>query len=66
MNATAPSFQDSDVLEATAARLIDALGLQGAIFVCRSNYWHGILRIILRRQTDTDGVAGPCLYGRAA
>ncbi|MEZ5934960.1 MAG: hypothetical protein R3F54_24105 [Alphaproteobacteria bacterium] len=66
MNATAPSFQDSDILEATAARLIDALGLQGAIFVCRSNYWHGILRIILRRQADADGIARPYPYDRAA
>ncbi|NJO37879.1 MAG: hypothetical protein HC871_10025 [Rhizobiales bacterium] len=66
MNATARSLQGSDILEQTASRLIDALGLQGAIFVCRSNYWHGILRIVLRRQTAADGIASSALYDCAA
>ena len=52
MNTTAPSFRDFDSLEETASRLIDAVGLKDAIFVCRSNYWHGILRIIQRRYGD--------------
>jgi hypothetical protein len=66
MNATAPSFQESDILEQTAARLVDALGLQAAIFVCRSNYWHGILRIVLRRQTAANDAARSMTYDRAA
>ncbi len=41
--------QNDDALKETAARLIKALGVEGAIFVCRSNYWHGVLRLIENR-----------------
>ena len=38
-----------DVLRETARRLIETLGVDGAIYVCRSNYWHGVLRLIESR-----------------
>lgn len=43
------SPRDDDALKETAARLIKALGVEGAIFVCRSNYWTGVLRLIESR-----------------
>lgn len=46
MNASARSSRDHHALHETAARLIAAVGREAAIFVCRSNYWHGILRLI--------------------
>ncbi|MDH3662063.1 MAG: hypothetical protein OEU92_18880 [Alphaproteobacteria bacterium] len=46
MDATARSLPDHQALHETAARMIAAVGKEAAIFVCRSNYWHGILRLI--------------------
>ncbi len=46
MNSTAAISRSDDALKESAARLIGALGVEGAIFICRSNYWHGILRHI--------------------
>ena len=46
MDASAASLPDHHALHETAARLIKALGKESAIFVCRSNYWHGVLRLI--------------------
>ena len=50
MDSSNRSSQQDEVLQETAARLIDALGIDSAIFICRSNYWHGILRLILERM----------------
>ncbi|MGI9435843.1 MAG: hypothetical protein ACR2Q4_13625 [Geminicoccaceae bacterium] len=50
MEIAARSSQQDEILQETASRLIDALGLEGAIFVCRSNYWHGVLRLIEARK----------------
>lgn len=52
MDITARTSQQDEILEETATRLIDALGLEAAIFVCRSNYWHGVLRLVLARRND--------------
>ena len=52
MNTMNRSPQSADMLQETASRLIDAVGLECAIFVCRSNYWHGVLRIIEERQNN--------------
>lgn len=46
MNTAAQSMRNQEALRETAIRLIAALGKDGAIFVCRSNYWHGILKLI--------------------
>ncbi|MGI9416254.1 MAG: hypothetical protein ACR2RA_00295 [Geminicoccaceae bacterium] len=46
MNHAFRTTNSDDVLKETALRLIKALGVEGAIFVCRSNYWHGVLRLI--------------------
>ena len=50
MDDTAPSARDDDALQATATRLVEALGIEDAVFVCRSNYWYGVLRLIMDRQ----------------
>ena len=42
---------DNEILRETATRLIDALGLEGAIYICRSNYWHGVLRLVMAQGT---------------
>lgn len=46
MDITARSVRDHEALRETAIRLIAALGKEGAIFVCRSNYWYGIQKLI--------------------
>jgi hypothetical protein len=56
MNMTARSLTPSNSLIETADRLIDALGPKAAIAVCRSNYWHGVLHIVLDRQAIALGV----------
>ncbi len=50
MEHSSRSSQQTDTLRETAARLIDAVGIDSAIFVCRSNYWHGVLRFVLERK----------------
>ena len=50
MHSKAPALQDDQALQATATRLVEALGVEDAIFVCRSNYWYGVLRLIVDRQ----------------
>ena len=50
MNPAARSYRDDEALEETALRLIEAVGVESAIFICRSNYWHGILRLIMDRS----------------
>lgn len=42
--------QDNEILQETATRLIKALGVETAISICRSNYWHGVLQLILDRD----------------
>lgn len=48
-SSSVPALSDPTALERTAARLTDALGVEAAMFICRSNYWHGVLRIIESR-----------------
>ncbi|MEM7045573.1 MAG: hypothetical protein AAF543_22410 [Pseudomonadota bacterium] len=49
MTTTSQTASTEDTLRETAKRLIETLGVDGAIFVCRSNYWHGVLRLIEER-----------------
>ncbi|MEM8947776.1 MAG: hypothetical protein AAGA21_14365 [Pseudomonadota bacterium] len=49
MNSTSSPTSGDDALKETALRLIETLGVEGAIFICRSNYWHGVLRLIEAR-----------------
>lgn len=51
---TAQSSRHDETLQKTAARLIYILGLDGAIYACRSNYWHGVLRFVLAYKTSLD------------
>ncbi len=57
MSPAARSIQDHDALHQTAIRLIAALGRDGAIFVCRSNYWHGLLKLIESQTTVSSAPA---------
>ena len=57
MNPAARSIQDHDALHQTAMRLISALGKEGAIFICRANYWHGILKLIENQTTVSSASA---------
>ncbi|MEM9440878.1 MAG: hypothetical protein AAGA73_10575 [Pseudomonadota bacterium] len=50
MDISSKSSQQDMILQETAARLIDAMGIDTAIYICRSNYWHGVLRLILERK----------------
>lgn len=50
MDISSRSSRQDEMLQETAARLIDAVGIDSAIFVCRSNYWHGVLRLVLERR----------------
>ncbi len=50
MDSTMTLLNDNDLLQETAARLIKALGVDMAIFICRSNYWHGVLQLILDQK----------------
>lgn len=50
MTDTAAFAQSHEILQETATRLIKALGVEMAIFICRSNYWHGVMKIIQERQ----------------
>ncbi|MEM9440387.1 MAG: hypothetical protein AAGA73_08080 [Pseudomonadota bacterium] len=47
MNSSACSLTQDEVLQERAARLIKVMGLDSAIYVCRSNYWGGVLRFVL-------------------
>lgn len=42
--------QDHDSLQETATRLVKAMGVEMAIQVCRSNYWSGMLKLIMDRE----------------
>ena len=33
-------------MEALAASLVSSLGVEGAIYVCRANYWHGVIPLL--------------------
>ncbi len=44
------TLDDHNCLHETANRLTKALGVEMAIQVCRSNYWSGVLRIILEQK----------------
>ncbi len=46
-----------EALSETAIRLVAALGRDGAIFVCRSNYWHGVLKLIESQATVSSAPA---------
>lgn len=50
MTETAIFADDNVKLRETAMRLIKALGVEMAIFICRSNYWHGVLQLILDQK----------------
>lgn len=47
MNNATTLLQGHDLLRETAARLIESVGVDMAIYICRSNYWHGMLNLIL-------------------
>ncbi len=51
-------IQDDEILQETATRLVKAMGVETAISVCRSNYWHGVLRLILDQRADKTGRTG--------
>jgi hypothetical protein len=38
--------ENNGSLESLAASLIRALGIEGAIYTCRANYWHGVLKLV--------------------
>ncbi len=48
-------IQDHEILQETATRLIKAMGVETAISVCRSNYWHGVLQLILEQHAKNNG-----------
>ena len=57
MNATITVSKDNELLQETATRLIKALGVDMAIFICRSNYWHGVLQLILDQKSSLTAAA---------
>jgi hypothetical protein len=67
---TAALSLDHEMLQETASRLIKALGVEMAISICRSNYWHGVLQLILDREAgpgfarQSGSEAGPDLSVR--
>lgn len=63
MASISQSSQHNETLQKTAARLIYILGLDGAIYACRSNDWHGVLRFVLAYETSLD--QQPRSYGSA-
>ena len=54
MTMTARSCRNDEILQETAARLIHILGVDKAIYACRSNYWHGVLRFVLAYKASLD------------
>ena len=38
--------QDRRRMEALAASLVASLGIEGALYVCRANYWHGVIPLL--------------------
>lgn len=64
MATIAKSSQHHEALEETAARLIHILGLDNAIYACRSNYWHGVLRFVLAYKTFVDQQPRPHGFAR--
>jgi len=52
MDSTMTLLKDNELLKETATRLIKALGVDMAIFICRSNYWHGVLQLILDQEAN--------------
>jgi hypothetical protein len=50
MESSAVLSQDNAILKETAVRLVKALGVETAISICRSNYWHGVMQLILDQQ----------------
>lgn len=54
MDSTDMISHDDKVLDETATRLIKALGFETAVQICRSNYWYGVLQLILDRENTTD------------
>ncbi len=57
MNSTTTLRRENDILQETATRLINALGVETAIYICRSNYWHGVMQLILDREAGS--TSGP-------
>ncbi|MDH3663528.1 MAG: hypothetical protein OEU92_26515 [Alphaproteobacteria bacterium] len=54
MKMTARTSRNDEILQETAARLIHILGVDKAIYACRSNYWHGVLRFVLAYEKSLD------------
>jgi hypothetical protein len=46
------------------AGLINILGVDKAIYACRSNYWHGVLRFVLTDKRSLDRQPRPCGFMR--
>ncbi|MGI9492595.1 MAG: hypothetical protein ACR2QF_09375 [Geminicoccaceae bacterium] len=57
MNTTITLSKDNELLQETATRLIEALGVEMAIFICRSNYWHGVMQLILDQEASSAAAA---------
>lgn len=54
MATAAHSSPHDEILQETAARLIHVLGLDDAVYACRSNYWHRVLRFVLAYKRSVD------------
>jgi hypothetical protein len=64
MTMTVRSSRNDEILQETAARLIHILGVDKAIYACRINYWHGVLRFILAYEKSLDRQPRPCGFMR--
>ena len=56
---TARTSRNDEILQETAAHLIHILGVDKAIYACRSNYWHGVLRFVLAYKKSLDRQPSP-------
>jgi len=59
MTMAARSSRNDEILQETAARLIQILGVDKAIYACRSNYWHGVLPFALAYKRSLDQQTRP-------
>ena len=64
MATTVQSSPHDEILQETAARLIHVLSLDHAIYACRSNYWHGVLRYVLAYKNLVDQQHRPQDFAR--
>jgi hypothetical protein len=43
-------------MEALAASLVASLGIESALYVCRANYWHGVIPLLQAGTPSTGTV----------